>query len=327
MYNCYSNSYEQHAMELSQLRNFISAAENGSVSRAAVVARVSQPTLSRQIRDLEAELKTSLFRRNGHGVQLTPSGHRFLAYARDVVGKADMALVAMQRDNQSYKGYIAGGMPPSLGRLATFSLVSSFSRRFPKAVLSLTEGGSGSLYDQVLSGRLDFAVMRNPPASSQVIIEQIRVESLFAVGAKPVGRRGAVVRLDDLARLPLIMPTRGESKRSLIDPAIARGEFTPNIVMEIDSVTSMFELAQAGMGYAIIPESTITVLPKTKPRLHCQRIDAPGVVAALCFVTSLKVGRTSLQGKAVRFIRDELVDLLPTYAGDVGTSRRLQHFT
>jgi LysR family nitrogen assimilation transcriptional regulator len=293
-------------VELTHLRCFIYVAEQGNVMRAATLLATSQPTLSRRIRELEAELRTSLFRRPGHGMELTASGHRFLGHAREIVGRADAALQDMRRDAQSYEGQVAGGLPPSLGMIAIPRLAACFAQRFPRAMLSLVEGGSSTLFDQVLSERLDFAVIRNPMVSSQVVVERLKLESLFVIGARPVGRRNNVISLNDLARLPLIMPTVSDSKRSLIGPVISRGDFVPNIVMEVDSIASTIELARGGFGYAVIPECTVAVLPRSPPRLHCQRIDAPGAFAALCFVTSARLGRTSLPAKAARLVRDEL---------------------
>lgn len=297
-------------MELSQLRSFLYVAEQGNVSRAAALLDLSQPTVSRQIRELEAELRTSLFRRNGHGVELTPAGHRFTGHASEVLRSADSALHAMRPEPSDIEGHISGGLPPSLGELAIPPIAACFKKRFPRAVLSIVEGGSGLLYDLVLSNRLDFAVVRNPITSSQVTSELLCVESLYVIGARPFGFQGGPIGLTELSQLPLIMPTLLDSKRTLLDPAFSRGEFNPNIVMEVDSITSTITLVQAGFGYAVIPESTISVLPKTKPNLSCQLIDVPGVVATVCFISSKKFGATSLRAKAARMFRDEVANVL-----------------
>jgi LysR family nitrogen assimilation transcriptional regulator len=297
-------------VELSQLRCFVFAAEQRSVSRAAMLLEISQPTLSRRVRELEAELRTSLFRRHGHGVELTPSGHRFFSYSKEVLLVAEAALVAMRQEVYSFEGSFSIGLPPSLGELAIPRIAATLQKIFPKAVFSFVEGGSGGLYDQVLSNRIDCAAVRNPTISSQIKTEQLRVEALYLVGACPIGPPGHAIGLSELSRVPLIMPTLVDSKRTLLDPAFSLGEFTPNVVMEVDSVSSTLKLAQAGVGYAVIPETTIAVLPRTGPDLSCQRIEAPGVLATLCFIQSNKLGAMSLQAKAARACRDEIVRVL-----------------
>ena len=266
-------------MELSHLRAFVYVAEQGNVMRAAALLGTSQPTLSRRIQELEAELRTTLFRRAGHGMEITPSGHRFLDYARDIILRADAALDDMRRDAKTDQGHVTVGLPPSLGKITIPRLAAKFAKRFPRGMMSLVEGGSGALLDQVLSERLDFAVIRNPTASSQIATEQLKSEALFLIGATPVGSAHSTIDLVELSRVRLIMPTVADSKRSLISPIMSRADFAPNIVMEVDLIGSTIELARAGFGYAVIPETTIAVLPRSRPRLHCQRIDAPGALA------------------------------------------------
>lgn len=307
-------------MELSHLRAFVYVAEQGNVVRSAALLGTSQPTLSRRIQELEAELRTTLFRRTGHGMEITPSGHRFLDHAREIMLRADAALDDMRRDAKTHQGHVSGGLPPSLGKIAIPRIAARFAKRFPRGMLSIVEGGAGALSDQLLSGRLDFAVIRNPIASSQIRTHQLKAEALFLVGAKPVGAPDSTVGLADLSRVRLLMPTVTDSKRSLIGPLISRGDFSPNIVMEVDSIDATVELARAGLGHAVIPEATIAVLPRAKPRLHCQRIDVPGAVADLCFVTSAKLGRSSLPAKAARFVQDELVEIVNAITA--GSARR-----
>jgi LysR family nitrogen assimilation transcriptional regulator len=78
-------------MEIKQLRYFVKVAELSSVGKASDILNIAQPTLSRQIRALEIELKTNLFSRDGRGVQLTPRGRRFLEHARGILHAADTA--------------------------------------------------------------------------------------------------------------------------------------------------------------------------------------------------------------------------------------------
>ena len=83
-------------MELRHLRYFAAVAEVGSISRAAQVVRVAQPSLSRQLRQLEAEVGEPLLDRSGRRARLTPAGEVFLPLARDLVRRADRAAALMQ---------------------------------------------------------------------------------------------------------------------------------------------------------------------------------------------------------------------------------------
>jgi len=86
-----------------QLRNFVTVAEEGSVSRAAKRLAMSQPPLTRQLRALEDELQTPLFKRNARGVELLPAGHRLLAHAKEIleaVARAEAAMLSVSRDRK-----------------------------------------------------------------------------------------------------------------------------------------------------------------------------------------------------------------------------------
>ena len=131
-------------MDLEQLRFFVRVAEQGSFSKAATLLDIAQPTLSRQVRALEVELKTNLFHRNGRGVLLTDDGRVFLNHARGVLRGADAALKAVGPGEPSYAGRVAAGLPPSLSKLIILPLVNTFLERFPRASLGVVDGLSSA---------------------------------------------------------------------------------------------------------------------------------------------------------------------------------------
>src|SRR5262245_53541411 len=116
-------------MELRHLRYFVTVAEELNVSRASARLRISQPAVSRQLRDLEEELHVELFRREKHGLKLTPAGEAFLAHARDLLRRGSDAVKQMAAFSQQPRqtltvGYIA----PVLTSVLTPAL-----RRFSQA--------------------------------------------------------------------------------------------------------------------------------------------------------------------------------------------------
>jgi LysR family nitrogen assimilation transcriptional regulator len=293
-------------MELLQLRYFVRVAEQGSFTEAAAQLRVAQPTLSRKVRALEVELRTNLFHRNGRGAQLTAAGRRFLDHALGVLRGAESAVHAVREGPGSFKGRVAAGLPPSVGKLLIPPLVVRFAERFPQASLSIVEGLSSGLYDQLLTGRLDLAVMRNPSASPHLSIEPITTEAFYLVGAKPVGRRNSNVTLTDLVGLPILMPSAPHTFRPLLDAAMARVGAVLNVTFEVDAIGSLMDLASSGVGYTISPESTMRMAAGNGV-LSWQRIAAPELSSTLCLVTPSRQPRTQLPVEVVHLAREVLV--------------------
>jgi LysR family nitrogen assimilation transcriptional regulator len=216
---------------------------------------------------------------------------------------------AVREGEGSHEGHVAVGLPPSIGKVLIPPLVRGFAEQFPKASLSIVEGLSSGLYDQLLSGRLDFAVMRNPAASPHLSIEPITTEAFYLVGAKPLGRRNSTVDIADLVGLPFIMPSAPHTFRPLLDAAMARIGAVPNVIFEVDAIGSIMDLAASGLGYTISPESTMRTAPDGQ-NLSWQRIAVPELSSTLCMVTPSRQPHTQLPLEALYLTREALVQAL-----------------
>jgi LysR family nitrogen assimilation transcriptional regulator len=302
-------------MEFEQLEYFVRVAEQGSFTHAALQLGITQPALSRKVRALEVELRSALFHRNGRGAQLTAAGRRFLDHARGLLRGADSAMQAMRESAASYEGRVAVGLPPNVGRFLILPFVEQFVERFPKASISIAEGLSVGLRDQLLAGRLDFAVLRNPTASPHLSIQPIVTEALYLVGTKPVGKGGASIAIEDLAGLPLITPSAPHTFRPLIEAAMQRMGGVLNNTIEVDSVGSIMGLAAKGLGYILIPESTVPTIPPDS-KLSCQKIDAPELSTTLCMVTQSRQPQTPLRFEAAQLAREVLLRVLDVERAD-----------
>jgi LysR family nitrogen assimilation transcriptional regulator len=292
-------------MDLLQLKYFVRVAEQGNFTDAARQFGVTQPTISRKVRSLEVELRTTLFHRNGRGVQLTAAGRRFFDHIRGVLRSIDAAVGTLREGEPSYDGRVIGGLPSTVGKILTPPLVAAFAERFPQASLSIVEGSSYSLYGQLLSGRLDFAVLRNAVATPHLSIDPVATEALYLVGARPLPQCGSSVALADLADLPLLLPSAPHAIRSLVDAVAARSGISLNVTFEVDAVGSLLDLAAAGMGYTIVSDSALRTIAVNE-QLWRWRINAPGLSTILCLVTSARRPRAQLPMAAVGLVREVL---------------------
>jgi LysR family transcriptional regulator, nitrogen assimilation regulatory protein len=293
-------------MEIKQLRYFVKVAELNSVGKASDFLNIAQPTLSRQISALEHELKAKLFARDGRGVRLTASGRRFLEHARGILHSADTAMDALNESKSVYEGKVVIGMTPSIGWRVIPGYVERFAERFPKASLSVVEGYSQSLVEQVIMGKLDFAILLNPFASSHLVIDPIGAEVLYLIGAKPVGGNAKTVRLSELKDLPLLMPHSIHTIRPLVEYEAARLGVMLNIAFEIDSVRSISELVQKGRGYTVMPFNSIG----GSGGLFWQKIVDPQIQVTLCLVSPVRRPQTALPLEAAALAKSTLSEIL-----------------
>jgi LysR family transcriptional regulator, benzoate and cis,cis-muconate-responsive activator of ben and cat genes len=256
-------------MELRHLRYFIGVAEEENVSRAALKLHVSQPALSRQIRDLENELGFQLLERSAKSVRLTEAGRVFLTEARDVIQRAEDAVKAA-RAIATGGGELHVGYAPSLTARILPPTLRAFQVELPNVRVRLHDLSTEEMLAGLREGKLQIAFVPRPtPARLRGfrIEELLRDPVCLAVSPKHplAGRR--TVTLADASREPLITYSRKDypdaHEHLAVVFAAVKGKF--RIAEEHDSVSSLIAAVEAGNGVAIAPKSlTCTAGPRLK---------------------------------------------------------------
>lgn len=297
------------AMDLKQLNYFVHVSDLGSFVKAAELLGIAQPTLSRQIRALEVDVKASLFHRNGRGVLLTAAGARFLEQARGVLHAADAALQVLHVGDRRLSGTVVCGLTPSVGSFMIPHYVRRFREELPNAHLSIVNHLSATLLDQIKASRLDFAIFHNPPPTPSLTMTPLSDEALYLVGPKAVGRKKASVDFRELDGLPLIMPSRLHAIRGPVELEAARLGISLNLVLEVDIMQTVFQLVAQGVGYTIATRFPLIDQPPS-PRLVAQRITAPELLTHLVLVTPSQRILTPLQRAATDLACTTYLDLV-----------------
>ena len=172
-------------MDLKQLEYFVRVAELGSFTRAAQALQVAQPALSRQVRLLEVELRQNLLVRNGRGATPTEAGQLLLEHGRGILHQVDRAREELARVRSGLAGRVAVGLPPSVARVLAVPLTRAFRQRLPEAQLSISEGLSTAMQENLQSGRLDIALLYNPSLTSGIEYTPLIEEELLLVQPRP----------------------------------------------------------------------------------------------------------------------------------------------
>jgi LysR family nitrogen assimilation transcriptional regulator len=276
-------------MDLKQLEYFVRVAELGSFTRAAQVLGVAQPALSRQVRLLEVELRQNLLARNGRGATPTEAGQLLLEHGRGILHQVERAREELARVRSGLSGRVALGLPPSVARVLTVPLTRAFRQRLPEAQLSISEGLSTAMQENLQNGRLDIAVLYNPSPMPGVEHRPLVTEELLLVQPRPPGLPEdpppAPLSLQALAALPLVIPSRPNAIRMHVEAEMAAQGCRPHIALEIDGVSAILDLVADGAGCAILSRNA--VMRSVRPSAYAARpIGTPPLQIALCTAIS-----------------------------------------
>jgi LysR family transcriptional regulator, nitrogen assimilation regulatory protein len=301
-------------MDLKQLEYFVSVAELGSFTRAAIALDVAQPALSRQIRLLEVELRQNLLLRNGRGAVPTEAGKLLLEHGRGILHQVALAHEELSAARGALTGRVSIGLPPSLSRLITVPLTHAFREALPHAQLSLTEGFSVLMYEGLRVGSLDMAVLYNPESSPGLEMTRLHEEELVLIspqtGAKTSDKKAkAGISLGDVADLPLILPSRRNAFRILIESEMMGIGRKPQISLEVDGLNAILNLVEEGLGHGVLPAYTLSNFDNVEPFL-VRRIHTPRLMSTLELFWSSRRPTTETQKKALEVVRQAVLSAI-----------------
>ena len=276
-------------MDLKQLEYFVRVAELGSFTRAAQALNVAQPALSRQVRLLEVELRQNLLVRNGRGASPTQAGQLLLEHGRGILHQVERAREELGRVRTGLTGRVALGLPPSVARVLTVPLTRAFRLKMPEAQLSISEGLSTAMQENLQNGRLDIAVLYNPSQVAGIEHTPLVQEELLLVQPRPPGLQEdpppPPIALRDIASLPLVIPTRPNAIRMHVESEMAAIACRPQIALEIDGVSAILDLVADGAGYAILSRNA--VMRSVKPSAFVVRqVSEPALTIQLTTAVS-----------------------------------------
>jgi LysR family transcriptional regulator, nitrogen assimilation regulatory protein len=239
-------------MELRSIQYFVQVADEGCITRTADKIGIAQPALTRHIKQLEAELGTQLLTRLPRGVRLTTSGRDFLDHARSIMLEVSRASKHVRSNAQAPRGKVVMGTSPTLAPLLLPGCVAQARQQCPAVTLQVVEGFSPQLLDALLTGRLDLAVMTNPPRTTALALTPLCSEPLVVLS--PPRARGTrhAFSLAELCGTPFILTV---GIRTLVEQQLAGVGGGLRVDAIVDSVESIRRLLISGIGMTIMPIS------------------------------------------------------------------------
>ena len=243
-------------MELRHLRYFLAVAEALNFTRAAKQLRVAQPSLGRQIQDLEDEIGVDLLKRSPRGVTLTAEGKLFLEEARDVLRRADEAVKKVRALARGEHGELHIGYAPTPTVEILPPALAAFQKAIPEVKVLLHDMSSDEILDGLHEGGLQLAVTAWPAAEyhPDVEFESLKTYPVCAVlpASHPLARL-KTIPLEKIVAEPLVTLNRKNypDAHAMLEKFFHSLSSKPQIALECDSGSSVITAIEAGRGIAL----------------------------------------------------------------------------
>lgn len=261
-------------MDIRQLQYFVQAARLNSFSHAAKSLYISQPTISKMIRNLELELGADLFYREGKSIRLTDAGEVLLPKAQNIVDSFSSLSSELDTLRNLKQGHIRMGLPPMVGASFFPAVIGRFHAMYPNITIRLHEDGAKKVENDVETGLLDIGVVVLPVDDRKfhcVSILQEKLELLVPKGHRLAGK--SCVRLAELAEEEFVLFREDFMLHDRIITECVKTGFQPKIVYESSQWDLISGMVGAGLGIALLPETItkdidrtrIEVIPLTAP--------------------------------------------------------------
>jgi DNA-binding transcriptional LysR family regulator len=299
-----------------QLNALLAVAETQNFTRAAERLRMAQPMVSGLIRELETELGFRLFDRSTRRVELTEAAAEFLLDARRLTGDFDAAIRRAREVATRQRGHITVGAPPLLAVALLPPVITAFAQTAPGVSVTVIDRSVSAIYQLLVDGEINLAIgtfrrdddgIARIPLVSYEFAVMCRSDHPAAPNMRP--------RWSDLAGIPLIALRRGNGIREQVEAGYAAAGLDPEPAFELDQLTTVVAMVEAGFGIAVLPLYAIAAL--SSPALVARPLVDPPVTreidvghrenrslspAAEEFVRLLKISATQLQSRGERLL-------------------------
>ena len=241
-------------MELRHLRYFSAVAEQLSFVKAAEILHITQPPLSRQIQELEQEIGTALFLREGKRVALTPAGESFWTDAKEILASLEMALARARRIGQIGTGPLRiGAVNYLIGKLVP-DFLGELQKLYPEARVEIEALPTEAQAEAIRAGRLDFGFVRDWVHSEGLVYEPLGEEKLALCypGGLYEGndiRKGLAL----IRELPFIAlnPAYSPGLANRVTEVLASYGVEPRVAYECNDADTLLNLVATGVGWAV----------------------------------------------------------------------------
>jgi DNA-binding transcriptional LysR family regulator len=257
-----------------RLRQFIIVAREEHLTRAAEILGVPQPTLSRSIARLEAEMGVPLFTRPGRSIRLTRHGRALLDSAERSVAALTAGVHRVIGEADPARGRVALGFLHTLGGDAVPRLLRDFRAQYPAVRFVLVQDSGNALLARLRDGEIDVCLIAPLPRNGDGLrsrkLDEQRIDLFVPTGHRLAGRPG--IRLAEAAEEDFIVMVPGYGLRTIADELCQAAGFQPRIAFEGEEADTARGLVGAGLGVSLLPATAASL---ADPAVVAVRITVP----------------------------------------------------
>jgi DNA-binding transcriptional LysR family regulator len=299
-------------LTLQQLQYFLAAFRHGSFSAAAEELHMAQPSLSDQVRRLEAELGVRLFHRVGRGLTPTEAGNALRPHAERTLDAAEAARESVVAVRELRGGTATFGTWGTARYYPGVELVAEFRRRHPTVRVRVVGQNSSEVVEAVRAGELEAGMIALPIDDRGLDVQPIMRDEIVYVSAEPARVRRPVT-IEALAEAPLILPdaswgTEDPTRRQLAELAQRVGvSIQPEI--DVEDVEAAIELAARGLGDTIVARGILLAMGRRVPkRLGWVPFDEP-IYDTFAFIARTNAPLSPASREFLSLARERLSEL------------------
>jgi LysR family nitrogen assimilation transcriptional regulator len=249
-------------MELRSLRYFVKIVEFGSLSRAADALFIAQPSLSHQVALLEEEFGVRLLDRGSKGVKATAAGIALYRCAVSIARQLEEVRGEISAEGGNLAGDVSVGLPTSTAVVLALPLLRAVVRKYPNICLEINENGSGLLGEWLLHGRLDLAMLFTQGPVKALRCQHLLTEEICLVRARdasspPDKDPDSTISVAQLQDERLVLPSKANGLRRVIDEAFALRGVRPRLVAELSMLRMLREAVLDGIASTMLPMSAV----------------------------------------------------------------------
>lgn len=244
-------------MQIEFLETFVHVARHGSVTRAAELLYLSQPSVTGRLQAVESELGEQLLVRTPRGVRLTGAGREFLPYAEQAVRAFREGQAVLRDLHRARAGRLVLGAAPAISTYFLPATLKRFANDHPGVSLSVRTGHSEEVLNMVLADQVQIGLVRALKHPEVEVHPCYEDELVLVVHPAHVFRTRGVVSLADVSREGLVLFDRTSSYYELTRAMFRDRGVTSAAVMELDNIEAAKKMVEVGMGVALLPRLAV----------------------------------------------------------------------